>query len=257
MIIEYKRPATLDEALELLARRDPLSVPLAGGSALNRPSPELVAAVDLQSLGLDQYEARGNSLELGAMLTLQELLEAKDTLPALKQVIEHEATHNLRQVATVAGTLVAADGRSPFACAFLALDAALTILSGDRQKGEEQISLGDLLPLRTERLRGRLITQVSIPLNVRLAYEYVARAPADMPLVCAAMATWPSGRTRLALGGFGKSPVLAFDGTEPAGVDVAASNACSQAEDQWASAAYRQEVAGALARRCLQKLNTA
>jgi len=251
MIIEYKRPATLDEALELLARRDPLSVPLAGGSALNRPSPEPVAAVDLQSLGLDHYEARGNSLELGAMLTLQALLEAKDPGPALKQVIEHEATHNLRQVATIAGTLVAADGRSPFACALLALDAALTILSGDRQ------SLGDLLPLRKERLRGRLITQVSIPLNVRLAYEYVARAPADRPLVCAAMAIWPSGRTRLALGGFGKSPVLAFDGTEPAGVDVAASNAYSQAEDQWASAAYRQEVAGALARRCLQELNSA
>ena len=142
----------------------------------------------------------------------------------------------------------------PSAC--LALDAALTIVSADKQKAEEQISLGDLLPLRTERLRGRLITLVTIPLNVRLAYQYVARAPADRPLVCAAMAVWPSGRTRLALGGFGKSPVLAFDGTEAAGVDVAAGNAYSQAEDQWASAAYRQEVAGVLTRRCMQELNT-
>ena len=257
MIIEYKRPATLDEALELLARRDPPSVPLAGGSALNRPSPDPVAAVDLQSLGLDRYEAHGNFLELGATLTLQALLEAEQPQPALKQVIQHEATHNLRQVATVAGTLVSADGRSPFACAFLALDAALTVLAVDSKKGEEQISLGDLLPLRAERLRGRLITQVSIPLNARLAYQYVARTPADLPLVCAALASWPSGRTRLALGGFGKSPVLAFDGTEAAGVDVAAQNAYSQAEDQWASAAYRQEVAGALARRCLKELSLA
>jgi len=257
MIIEYKRPATLEEALKLLARHDPLSVPLAGGSALNRPSPDPVAAVDLQSLGLDHYEVRGNALELGAMLTLQTLLEAAEPPQALKQVIQHEATHNLRQVSTVAGSLVVADGRSPFACAFLALDASLTIMSADRQMGEEQIPLGDLLPFRVERLRGRLITQVSIPLNVRLAYQYVARAPADLPLVCAAMAIWPSGRTRLALGGFGNSPALAFDGTEASGVDVAAENAYSQAEDQWASAAYRQDVAGVLARRCLKELDVA
>lgn len=257
MIIEYKRPATLEEALELLARKDPKSVPLAGGSALNRPSPDPVAAVDLQSLGLNQYEVRGNALELGAMLTLQELLEVSEPPQVMKRVIEHEATHNLRQVSTVAGTLVAADGRSPFACAFLALDAALTIVGADHSGSEEQVSLGDLLPLRAERLHGRLITQVTIPLNVRLAYQYVARTPADRPLVCAAMAVWPSGRTRFALGGYGKSPVLAFDGTEASGVDVAAEDAYSQAEDQWASAAYRKEVAGVLARRCSKELDVA
>jgi CO/xanthine dehydrogenase FAD-binding subunit len=246
MIIEYHRPTTLEQALELLGRPEPTSLPLGGGSALNRPDVRPLAAVDLQALGLDTYGLRGNSIEMGATLTLQALLEAGTGMPALNAAIEHEATHNLRQVATIAGTLVAADGRSPFATALLALDAALTL-----QPGDEAVSLGDLLPLRDERLPRRLITQVVIPANARLAYEYVARTPADRPIVCVAAAQWPSGRTRLALGGFGAAPRLAFDGTESEGAALAARSACSQAQDAWASAEYRQEVAQVLAQRCI------
>jgi putative selenate reductase FAD-binding subunit len=246
MIIEYHRPGTLQEALDLLGRAEPTSLPLAGGSVLNQPDGRRVAAVDLQALGLNTLERRGNTLELGATLTLQALLEAESDWPALKGVILHEATHNLRQVATVAGTLVAADGRSPFATALLALDATLTL-----QPGDEIASLGDLLPVRGERLPHRLITQVAIPGNVRLAYEYVARTPADRPIVCVAAAQWPSGRTRLAVGGFGPAPRLALDGTESEGAGLAARSACSQAQDAWASAEYRQEVAQVLAQRCI------
>lgn len=246
MIIEYNRPTTLQKALELLKRAEPVSLPLAGGSALNRPDGPPVAAVDLQALGLNTYQTRGSTIELGATLTLQALLVAEHTSPALKTVTLLEANHNLRQVATVAGTLVAAGGRSPFATALLALDAQLTL-----QPDEETIGLGELLPLRGERLPHRLITQVSIPAKARLAYEYVARTPADRPIVCVAAAQWPSGRTRLAVGGFGSAPRLAFDGTESQGAPLAARNACSQAQDAWASAEYRQEVAQVLAQRCI------
>jgi CO/xanthine dehydrogenase FAD-binding subunit len=87
---------------------------------------------------------------------------------------------------------------------------------------------------------------------VRLSYEYVARSPADQPIVCVAAAVWPSGRTRIALGGYGAAPVLAFDGSEAEGAQVAVQSAYSQAEDEWASAEYRREVASILARRCIQ-----
>jgi CO/xanthine dehydrogenase FAD-binding subunit len=258
MIIEYHRPNTLQDALALLARPEPRTVPLAGGSVINQPSGQPVAVVDLQALGLDAVRERGNFLELGATLTLQGLLTFLESssslspnyLHAFMKVVEHEATYNLRQVASVAGTLIAADGRSPFATLMLALDAALTF-----QPGDEQVGLGDLLPLRSERLPGRLVTQVTIPMNLRLAYEYVARTPADRPIVCAAVSQWPSGRTRVALGGYGPAPVLAFDGTEAEGVEIAARSAYSQADDEWASAAYRQEIAGVLADRCLKDLS--
>jgi CO/xanthine dehydrogenase FAD-binding subunit len=231
MITEYNRPDTLDKALELLARADVVTVPLAGGSALNQPSPDPVAVVDLQALGLNTFERRGNVLHLGATLTLQALLETPDLPPALHRAVRHEAAYNLRQVATVAGTLVAAGGRSPLPPLCLHWTPRWTgqmLPPAAGLPAAETISLGDLLPLRAERLRGKLVTGVTIPANVRLAYEFVARTPADRPVVCAAMAAWPSGRTRLTLGGFGQAPLLAMDGPEAGGIEVAARNATAR-----------------------------
>ena len=274
MILEYHRPTTIEEVMSLLARTDPPTIPLGGGTALERFSTRAVAVVDLQSVGLNTIQQQGNTLQIGATLTLQSLAdtlknEKLENLAGLQQAITREATYNLRQVGTVAGALVTASGRSPFATAMLALDAQLRLQlaarrsddresadrkSADRRSGDEQVGLGDLLPLRLERLPQRLITLVSIPLHARLAYEYVARSPADVPIVCAAVAMWPSGRTRVALGGFGDSPVLAFDGSEAEGAEIAARDAYSQAGDEWASAEYRQEVAGVLVKRCIRQL---
>ena len=258
MITAYHRPKDIDEALALLARAEPATYPLAGGTKLNQPSKQSFEVVDLQALGLDTVQAGGKSLELGATLTLQRLLDYTEQdkpaglQAALTKAIKHEASYNLRQTATVAGTLVAADGRSPFTAAALALEVTLAL-----QPGDENISLGDLLLLRREHLKGRLITRLYFPLNVRLAYEYVARTPADLPIVCAAVAAWPSGRTRLALGGFGDAPRLAFDGSGPDGLVTAAESAYSMAGDEWASAEYRSEIAGVLAGRCLEQIEKA
>jgi CO/xanthine dehydrogenase FAD-binding subunit len=251
MITTYHRPQTLAEALALLAQ--PNSQPLGGGTLLSRPTSEPVIAVDLQSVGLNTITRRGNDLELGATITLQQLLESEHCPAALKTALKLEAPLNLRNAATLAGTLVSGDGRSPFAAALLALDAKITLydLSSTVHNPSPTVyGLGEFLPLRP---RG-LITQITLPLNAKFAFEYVARTPADKPIVCAALAQWPSGRTRLAVGGWGKSPSLAMDGTEPSGVDSAARNACYEAADDMASADYRMDVASTLAKRCLQAL---
>ncbi len=252
MIIEYHRPETLDEALKLLARHDPVTVPLGGGTVLNQPSDTPVAGVDLQALGLDSVESGERTLTIGAAVTLQSLLKVAEIPLALIEAIRHEATYNLRQMATVAGILVAADGRSPFATAMLALDAQAFVVQ--HESAAEHISLGNLLPLRAEKLTKRLITKITIPVNVKLAYHYVARTPADLPVVCAAVAQWPSGRTRVALGGYGSAPLMALDGPEPDGAEIAARDAYREASDQWASAEYRSDVAATLTRRCLQEI---
>jgi CO/xanthine dehydrogenase FAD-binding subunit len=214
--------------------------------------------VDLQALDLNGVESRGNQIVLGAALTLERLLALPD-LPAglagaLQGTIRHEASYNLRQVATVAGTLVAAGGRSPFATALLALDASLEL----KQYGAEDqsLGLGEVLFARGERLAGKLITEVLLPANARLAYQTVSRTPADRPVVCAAAAQWPSGRTRVALGGFGAAPRLVLDGPEPGGAVEAAEDAYSSAGDEWASAEYRQAAAGMLVRRCLEEVQS-
>jgi CO/xanthine dehydrogenase FAD-binding subunit len=250
MIVEYQRPKTLNEALELLARKDLVSIPLAGGSAVERNTPQAICVVDLQSLGLDEYKQHGGSLVLGATLSLQKLLDVPGIPAAILKAVHAEASYQLRQVASMAGTIVSADGRSLFTTSMLALDAVLTWQPGDRQ-----ISLGDWLPVKTRREREGLITEISLPTNAHLALEWVSRTPADLPLVCAAVARWPSGRTRLVMGGYGPAPILAFDGPEASGLETAAESAYAQAGDQWASAEYRSQIAPILVRRCLDQFD--
>jgi len=116
------------------------------------------------------------------------------------------------------------------------------------------LGIGEFLPLRLDQIHGKLITSMSVPINVRFAFDYVSRTPADKPIVCAALAQWNSGRTRLVLGGYGKSPILAMDGAEAEGVETAARNAFHEATDEWASAEYRMDVAATLAKRCLERM---
>ena len=92
-------------------------------------------------------------------------------------------------------------------------------------------------------------------MQARLAFEQVARTPSDKPIVCVAVAQWPSGRTRMAIGGFGAAPRLAMDGTEAEGLEAAARNACHDASDEWGSAEYRMDVAATLAKRCLAAIS--
>lgn len=259
MITTYHRPKTLDEALTLLTQAN--RIPLGGGTLVSKPvssfggTTDPIEVVDLQAIGLDAVKKQGNNLEIGATVTLQQLFGSEYCPPALQTAIKLEAPLNIRNAATVAGTLVACDGRSTFATVLLALDAKLEIKSIDRSNlnevGIETISAGEFLPLRAGQIKGKLITSITVPANVKLAFDYVSRTPADKPIVCAAVAQWNSGRTRLALGGYGKSPLLAMDGAEAEGLETAARNAYHEANDEWASAAYRMDVAATLAKRCL------
>ncbi len=121
-VLEYHRPETIEQALELLGRSGPPVMPIGGGSALRRSAivpgdAPGVIVVDLQALGLSQLAIKGGNLVLGATLTLQKLLAAlkegssdravaeqtEGLAASLAQAIEHEAAYNLRQAGTVAG----------------------------------------------------------------------------------------------------------------------------------------------------------
>ncbi|MFO8036933.1 MAG: FAD binding domain-containing protein [Anaerolineales bacterium] len=252
MIVAYHRPQRVEDALTLLARSDPKTVILGGGLYLNQKQMADIAVVDVQALGLNTIQPKGNVLILGSAVTLQELLTSGEAQDALAKSIRHQDPYNRRQVATLMGTVMAADGRSPFTTALLALDPILEIARAGEER--EESHLGDVLPLREERLSGALVTYISIPSKARLAYEYVARSPADYPLVSAAVAQWPSGRTRVVLGGCGDQPIMVLDGPTADGAVVAARDAYSRAEDAWAGADYRSDVAGILVERCMKGL---
>jgi len=246
MISTYHRPQTLDEALKLLDQ--PNTAPLGGGTLLSKPTTDSTAVVDLQRLGLDSLRANGNNLQIGATCTLQALLESEHCPAALKTALKLEAPLNIRYTATVAGTLVASDGRSPFTAILLSMDAKIDIRYSTSDSRTSTI--GEFVLTKPS----GLITSITIPLNVKTAFEFVSKTPADKPMVGAALTQWNSGRTRLALCGYGKTPLLAMDGTEAQGIEEAAKNAYHEAVDEWASSEYRMDVAAILAKRALDSL---
>lgn len=250
MILEYHRPEKMEEALNLLARETPRTYPLGGGTVLNAPTDEQYAVVDLQDLGLENIEQKGSQLKIGAAASLQSLLEYEGIQPALAEAIRLTVSYNLRQTGTAAGALVSGGRRSPFLAAMLALDAQLSWQPGDTVQ-----ALGEFVHLRGGEWAGALITEIGISLQTKLAYHYVARSPADQPVVCAAAGRWASGRTRIVLGGYGKTPQVVMDGEANEGVLDAVGAAYLTAEDEWASAEYRSATAKILARRCLEEVS--
>lgn len=249
MIMEYHRPKTIEEAVRLVGREEPKTVPMGGGTVLNSGLERDIAVVDLQDLALDQIEVKGNQTIIGAAATLESIARFDGIHESLVTATKLEVAKNIRQVATIAGALIASDGRSPFSTVMLALDVELLMLPGD-----EKIRLGNLLPLRWELLKGKLIKEIAVPNNIKIAFEYVARSKADKPIVSAAVARWNSGRTRIVLGGYGNEPVLVLDGKDDLQIEEVVRMAFSDAGDEWASAEYRSEVAAVLVNRCLDQV---
>jgi CO/xanthine dehydrogenase FAD-binding subunit len=252
MIREYLRPTSVDEALLLLSEDGKERKPLGGGTSLSRQQAGNFGVVDLQDAGLDQIEMESQGITAGAMVRLERLMAYPDVHTEIKRAIQIDAGENIRNMATIGGWLVSGDGRSLFSTALLALDATST-WEPDQQK----VRLGDWLPLRSHSHPGVLITDVAWSTSTRMIFEYVARSPKDRPILIVAVAQWGSGRTRVALGGFGDTPIIAMDGPDSSGVDLASRDAFYEAEDQWATAQYRREVAAKLALRCLQHLQAA
>lgn len=250
MIAEYYRPGSLDEAVALLRDEGKRRRPLGGGTWLSRRQSDAFGVVDLQSVGLDIIQARGQRIMAGAAVRLGQLLEHPDVHPGIKQAILNDSNQNLRNMATLGGWLVSSDARSILSTVLLALDATLTWMPD-----ETRVRMGNWLPLREAEPPGVLMTEVEWWTRPHLVVEYVARSPKDRPILIVAAAQWGSGRTRVTLGGYGKAPIVAMDGPEDRGVDVAARDAYFEAEDAWATAVYRREVASRLALRCLDRID--
>ncbi len=71
MIIEYIRPKTIKEAVNLISRDAPTTIPMGGGTSLKRRAIQRdFSVVDLQALNLDQIDIDDTWIELGAMTTL-------------------------------------------------------------------------------------------------------------------------------------------------------------------------------------------
>jgi carbon-monoxide dehydrogenase medium subunit len=168
--VGYARPATVEEAVSLLAAHDGARA-LAGGQTLlnvmkaRAASPEvLVDLADLDDLRTIGFSSDG-LLELGAMVTYAQLVASSEVEVARPIVAEVAATIGdvqVRNRGTVGGNVCVADPTNHLPPLLAALDASFTIRgeSGERTVGADEFFLGVYATAVGE---GELLTKVSVP----------------------------------------------------------------------------------------------
>jgi len=255
--LKYHRPKTLKEAVALMDK----GVPLAGGTALTPQRYEVDAVIDIQDLKLDELKLGKSEIHIGATVKLEALIKAHEELPqALVQACRQEAALNIRNAATIGGAVMSGDGRSPLLTALLALDASVITEPGNNSE-----PLQKLLENRKGMRKPRLIVALEMVRPNQMIYEQVSRSPADRPLVCLVVAEHPisKGERKViaALGGHGERPIRLTELEEAlekcaslADAAALAQKAYKDAGDAFASAVYRAEIAGVLARRLLTEV---
>jgi carbon-monoxide dehydrogenase medium subunit len=168
--VEYARPATLDEAISLLAEHDGARA-LAGGQTLVNVMKARAAAPDVLVDLQDLDDLRGiafssdGMLELGAMVTYAQLMassEVEVARPILAEVAGTIADVQVRNRGTVGGNVCVADPTNHLPPLLAAVGATFTIRGqgGERSVAAEDFFIGVYMTAVGE---GELLTKISVP----------------------------------------------------------------------------------------------
>ena len=168
--VEYARPATVEEAISVLAAHDGAR-PLAGGQTLvnvmkaRAASPDvLVDLADLEELRAIGFSSDG-MLELGSMVTYAQLMgssEVEVARPILAEVASTIGDVQVRNRGTVGGNVCVSDPTNHLPPLLVALDATFTIRGqgGERTVAADEFFLGVYMTAVGE---GELLTKVNVP----------------------------------------------------------------------------------------------
>jgi aerobic carbon-monoxide dehydrogenase medium subunit len=275
---EYACPATLAEALALLAAGDGDAKVLAGGQSLvpmmafRVASPALL--VDLRKLAeLRRIEITGDGVRLGAMARWRDIeddarLDAAH--PLLKAAVAEVAHYQIRNRGTVGGSIAHADPAAEMPGIAVTCDAEIAVVG---RAGPRVIAAADffIAPLVTALAADEIIVEIRLPAwstQRRWAFKEFARRRGDFAMAGTALfydvdAGGKAHNAHVGAIGTGDRPQrlaaaeAAIDGqtvdiatSERAG--AAASAAVTPQSDIHASAAYRKALLGTLVERALQ-----
>ncbi len=268
---EYQAPATLEEAISLLAGGDEDVKVLAGGHSLiplmklRLAAPSLL--VDIRKVpGLKGISSNGD-VRIGALTTHAEVEAGGLGLASL--VAGTIADPQVRHRGTIGGSLAHGDPASDLPAVLLAAEGSIGVQGPN---GERSIAAADLFEdyLTTSIADDEIVTSVSLPSmdGYGYAYEKFNRRAEDWAMVAVAVWVSKEGGTvsdvRVGLTNMGSTPLrataveealrgqsatadaiakaaeLAADGTEPPG-------------DLNASPDYKRHLARVLTRRALTK----
>jgi aerobic carbon-monoxide dehydrogenase medium subunit len=268
---EYARPATLDEALELLGRHGDEAKILAGGQSLvpmmNMRLARPAFVIDINRVsGLGALGDGGGRLRLGALVrqgALERAASVQANAPLLREAAPFIGHIQTRARGTVCGSVAHADPAAELPACFVALDAVYHLAS---PRGRRTVRAADFqVGLFTTVLEpDELLAEIEVPPppapRLGTAFAEVARRHGDFALVgsAAVIGLDDDGVCRVARLVFfavGDAPVAADVGRLVGGDSVAAVEDAARGggaalephSDLHASAAYRRRVAGSLA----------
>ena len=248
-IREYKKAESLEEAYTLNQKK---SNRVIGGMIwLKMETLNVGTAIDLSGLGLDTIEETDTEFRIGAMASLRalELHEglAAYTNGAMRESVRHIVGVQLRNLATVGGSLYSRFGFSDVLTMFLVLDAQVELYKGG------------IVPLReyAERPYDR---DIVVRLLVRkeaadYCYQSVRNSQTDIPVLTCAAVKDENGY-RFAIGARpGRAMLFAPAGDTAEQMAEAVQNEVQTGSSLRGSAEYRRHLAGVLVRRAAQALD--
>lgn len=250
--IAYHRPGSVEEALQLLGAPGDTGaerVLLGGGTVVNAghdstadgADREVVdrEVVDLQALGLDAISDDNQSVSIGAMVRLQQIVDANYLPTAIRNAARAELPSTLRTVSTLGGTIGERSRESVLLAALLVHEAEVSITTAE---GEAALPLAQWL---SDPSPATVITGVTIANGGVCATAATGRTPADVPIV-AAVARRAGSDVIVALTGVAATPVV-VDPDDP-------TRDLSPPADFRGSSEYRLELARVLTARVIEEL---
>jgi carbon-monoxide dehydrogenase medium subunit len=276
--LEYACPATISEAVALLASRDGDAKAIAGGQSLmpmmafRIATPSLL--VDLRKLD----ELRGitisdSGVRLGALVRWRDILDDQRLAtahPLLKAAVEHVAHYQIRNKGTVGGSVAHADPAAEMPGLVVTCDAAITAVgsNGTRVIPASEFFVG---VLTTTLEADEIITEIKLPAwpkGRRWGFQEFSRRRGDFAMAAAAVfydqdATGRASNAHVGIIGVGDLPLrlteveVAINGKAvddalmERAAEVTSATVNAQA-DIHASAAYRRSLAGTMVERALR-----
>lgn len=261
----YRRPSSLDEALDLLGQHGDDAKVLAGGHSLiplmkmRLAAPEVL--VDLGGLDELRYvRLAGDTIQIGA-LTRYHDLQHDDVLREHAPLLAHAAgvvgDPQIRHRGTIGGSVAHADPAADVPAALLASDATL-VVSGAGGAREIPIAEFFLGPFTTPLEPDELLTEIRVPLRTGIGwgFEKFTRRAIDWAIVGVAAVGGS-----VALINMGGTPVRAAaveaalaDGASPSSAAALAAEGTSPVAEPHATADYRRHLARVLTGRVLTRV---
>jgi len=257
--VRYARPATLEQALGVLAEY-PGARALAGGQTLlnvmkaRAAAPDVLVDLskipDLKGIGL----GADGTLELGAMTTYSEVIASAEARarPIIGEVCAQIADVQVRNRGTIGGNVCSSDPTNHLPPLLVALGATFTVAGSD---GEREVAAQDFFlgVYMTAAGPGELLTKITVPAGRSDGFASVPIGVDGTCIVSAAATV--NGGVRVALGCVAATPVLVeVRSADPETVRGAVREAeLDPPSDVHASADYRRHLAEVVAARAVEQ----